>query len=144
MKLESPAFSEGERIPQKYTCLGEDINPPLNISHIPEDAKSLALIIDDPDAPVGTFVHWVVWNIPVADEISENSVPAKAVQGTNDFGKKSYGGPCPPSGTHTYHFKMYALDSMLDAPENGRKTDLLDAMEGHIIESAELTGTFSK
>ena len=109
LKLLSPAFKHNDSIPSKYTCDGADVNPPLVIENAPLSTKSLALIVDDPDAPVGTWVHWVVWNIgPTTSEIGENMVPSGAQQGINDFRKHNYGGPCPPSGTHRYFFKLYA------------------------------------
>lgn len=142
LKLLSPAFEDGGIIPERYTCEGEDINPPLRIEDIPEGTKTLCLIMDDPDAPVGTFVHWVVWNIEAMDEIKENSVPGK--QGSNNFGKNDYGGPCPPSGEHRYFFKLYALDTELNLVEGSTKEDLKRAMEKHIIEQATLMGRFSR
>lgn len=142
LKLMSPVFEDGEVIPEKYTCEGEDKNPPLKIEEIPEGTKTLALIVDDPDAPVGTFVHWVVWNIEPAEEIAEDSVPGQ--QGENNFGKVQYGGPCPPSGEHRYFFKLYALDAELELPQGSTKDDLKRAMEKHIIEQATLMGRFSR
>lgn len=142
LKLMSPVFEDGEVIPEKYTCEGEDKNPPLKIAEIPEGTKTLALIVDDPDAPVGTFVHWVVWNIEPAEEIKEDSVPGQ--QGENNFGKVQYGGPCPPSGEHRYFFKLYALDAELELPQGSTKDDLKRAMEKHIIEQATLMGRFSR
>jgi len=113
-QITSPVFENNGFIPKKYTCDGVDINPQLLIANVPSETKSLALIVDDPDAPAGTWVHWVVWNIsPQTHEIKENSVPNGANQGLNDFRKRSYGGPCPPSGTHRYFFKLYALDTIL-------------------------------
>ncbi len=142
MKLTSPEFEQEGKIPEIYTCDGKDINPELHISEIPGSAKSLALIVDDPDAPSGTFVHWVMFNIPPGEKIAENSAPGK--QGSNNFGKTAYGGPCPPSGTHRYYFKLYALDTELDLAEGSSKQELLDAMEGHIVEEAELMGTYAR
>jgi len=145
MKIESPAFENNQPIPSKYTCDGEDINPPLKISDVPENAKSLVLIVDDPDAPFGAFTHWIVWNIdPKTSFIEENSVPDGAIVGVNDFGKNSYGGPCPPSGTHHYHFKLYALDSTLNLDKNSKKKDLEKAMENHILEKAEIIGIYKR
>jgi len=143
MKITSIAFSHNEKIPQKYTCDGEDINPPLEITEIPAEAKSLALIVDDPDAPVGTWVHWIVFNIPAdVSNIGEDRVPGK--QGINDFKKENYGGPCPPSGTHRYFFKAYALDQKLELQEGATKQELLDAMKRHILEQSELIGLYSR
>jgi len=130
-----------EVIPDKFTCKGEDINPKLMISEIPASAKTLALIMDDPDAPMGTWVHWVMWNIPLGN-INENSAPG--TQGVNSWGKNKYGGPCPPSGTHRYFFKVYALDTTLKLPEGSTKQELLQAMKSHIIAQAELIGLYSK
>ncbi|MFW6046272.1 MAG: YbhB/YbcL family Raf kinase inhibitor-like protein [Candidatus Woesearchaeota archaeon] len=135
-------FNENEYIPKKYTCKGEDINPPLYIENVPNDSESLVLIIDDPDAPNKTWVHWVVWNIdPKIKEIKENSIPGK--QGINDFGKYNYGGPCPPSGTHRYLFKLYALDKKVNLNKNTTKKELLKEIEGSIIEKTKLVGLFS-
>ena len=145
MKLTSPAFQHHQRIPVKYTCDAQDINPPLQIAEAPEGAQSLALIMDDPDAPRGTWVHWTVWNIdPTTTEIAENSVPAGAVQGMTDFRRPGYGGPCPPSGTHRYFFKLYALDSKLTLPTKTDKKALEKAMEDHILARAELVGLYSR
>ncbi|HLC65665.1 MAG TPA: YbhB/YbcL family Raf kinase inhibitor-like protein [Candidatus Nanoarchaeia archaeon] len=141
LTLTSPAFRHNSEIPAKYTCRGQDINPQLDILGVPKNAKSLVLIVDDPDAPMGMWVHWVVWNIPIVTSIKENSIPG--VQGMNDFGKKDYGGPCPPSGTHRYFFKLYALDTTLTLRE-GRKKDVEKAMEGHIIEKTVLVGLYKK
>ena len=144
LKISSPAFENNQLMPAKYTCKGANVNPPLMIEGIPSEAKSLALIVDDPDAINGTFVHWVMWNIPVVSEIAENSVPSGAVQGKADFGDNRYQGPCPPSGTHRYFFKIYALDTILDLNKNSKKTDLESAMKGHILDKAELVGLFKK
>ena len=142
MRLTSPEFEQNSMIPAKFTCDGEDINPALNIEEIPQETKSLALIVDDPDAPMGTWVHWVVFNIPVTSQIQEHSVPGR--QGLNDFRKKDYGGPCPPSGTHRYFFKLYALDIELDLEESARKGDVEEAMEGHILAQTELIGLYKR
>ena len=142
MKLTSPEFENGKNIPRKFTCEGDDINPRLIIEDIPTGTKSLALIVDDPDAPMGTWVHWVSFNIPVVSQIDEDSIPGK--QGLNDFGRKDYGGPCPPSGTHRYFFKLYALDTVLDLNEGINKEALEEAVEGHILDKAELIGLYKK
>ena len=142
MKVTSPEFDNNGYIPPRFTCQGDDINPELVIEDIPQGAQSLALIADDPDAPMGTWVHWVVYDMPVAGRIAEDSIPGK--QGNNDFGRYNYGGPCPPSGTHRYFFKVYALDTKLDLEEGVDKKDLEDAMEGHVIASAELIGLYKK
>jgi len=144
LKLTSPAFPNNSTIPDKYTCQGEDISPSLNISGIPENATSLALIVDDPDASGKTWVHWVMWNIPLVSEIDGNNPPKSAVQGVNDFGNRGYGGPCPPSGTHRYMFKLYALDTLLNLGSNSRKADMEKAMNGHILDQTVLVGLYKK
>lgn len=145
LQLTSPAFPHDGMIPPEHTCDGADGNPPLAIRNVPEKTRSLALIVDDPDAPRGTWVHWVVWNIaPDTTEILADSVPAGALQGTNDFGKPGYGGPCPPSGTHRYFFKLYALDSSLALKAGATKAQLEEAMKGHILEKAERIGLYRR
>jgi Raf kinase inhibitor-like YbhB/YbcL family protein len=129
-------------IPLKYTCDGLNINPPLEIRNIPLEARSLALIVEDPDAPAGTWIHWVVWNIPIRQHIKENSVPG--IEGINDFKQYYYGGPCPPSGTHRYYFKVYALDTMLDIPHHSTSTQLEKGMSEHIIAFGELMGMYKR
>jgi hypothetical protein len=142
LTLTSPAFENTESIPAKYTCDGENINPEIEITDIPAEAVSLLLIMDDPDAPMGTFTHWVVWNIPTDMQIDENSTPG--IEGNNSAGQASYTGPCPPSGTHRYFFKIYALDIELDL-ENGAERSLVeDAMNGHVLAHGELMGTYSR
>ena len=142
MKLASPEFVDNKFIPSKFTCEGEDINPELIIDDIPRETQSLALIVDDPDAPMGTWIHWVIYGMPVISEIGENSIPGK--QGINDFGRKDYGGPCPPSGTHRYFFKLYALDKKLGLEEGIDKKALERAMDGHVLARAELVGLYQK
>ncbi len=143
--ITSTAFENNGNIPVKYTCDGDDVNPPLIIKDIPPGTESIALIADDPDAPMGTWVHWVVWNIPPdTREIGEDSVPSGAQQGINDFRKHDYGGPCPPSGTHRYFFKAYALDRALDLSENSRKEDLEKAMKGHVLAEALIIGLYKR
>lgn len=142
MKLTSPVFENNKSIPKKYTCEGEDINPPIAITDIPEGAKSLTLIVDDPDAPMGMWVHWVVYDIPLVSEINENQIPG--TQGYNDFRRNDYGGPCPPSGTHRYFFKLYALDEKLGLKVGAKKAELEKAMEGHILAKAALVGLYKK
>jgi Raf kinase inhibitor-like YbhB/YbcL family protein len=142
MKISSPDFGNNEMIPKKFTCEGEDLSPGLVIEGIPAQAKSLALVVDDPDAPLGTWVHWVVYDMPPSGRIGPNSVPGK--QGTNDFGKRKYGGPCPPSGTHRYFFKIYALDAMLELKEGLQKNELEHLLQGHILEKAELVGLYKR
>lgn len=139
----SPAFKHGEDIPLQYTCDGLNISPPLNIEHIPEQAKCLAIIVKDPDAPSGSWAHWLVWNIPVTHHIRENSI--HGVEGINDFRQKGYGGPCPPSGgTHRYFFKIYALDGLLALSANTRKYLLERAMSGHILAFGEIMGVYGR
>ncbi len=142
MKLKSPEFENNEYIPKRFTCGGENVNPALIIENAPTDTKSLALIFDDPDAPMATWVHWVVFNIPVISRIEDDSVPGK--QGINDFGRLDYGGPCPPFGTHRYFFKIYALDVELNLEEGITETELEEAMTGHILAKAELIGLYKK
>lgn len=142
MVITSPVFKNNEMIPRKYTCDGADVNPTLNIRGIPRKAESLVLIVDDPDAPMGTWDHWIVWNIPPEERIEENSVPG--IEGLNDFRKHSYGGPCPPSGTHRYFFRVYALDAMLDLKPNSRKRDVERAMRGHILAQGEIIGLYRR
>ncbi|MEX0748842.1 MAG: YbhB/YbcL family Raf kinase inhibitor-like protein [Candidatus Saccharimonadales bacterium] len=151
MKLSSPVFNDGETIDKLYTCEGSNHNPPLQISDAPTEAQSLVLICDDPDAatdpngPGHTFDHWVVWNIPpTTTEIAEGSVPPFAVQGLNGRGEKAYTGPCPPTGEHRYFFRLYALDSKLDLPEDADKEDVEDALSGHVLTRTELVGTYQK
>ncbi len=145
MEITSSAFEQGESIPDKYTCTGEDINPPLEIKDVPGEAESLVLVIDDPDAPAGTWVHWTLWNInPDVNKIEEDSVPQGAVEGMTDFGEPGYGGPCPPSGEHRYRFKVFALDKALELKKGVEKKDLDRAMEDFVIEKDELVGVYSK
>ena len=145
MELTSPAFSEGEQIPSKYTCDGDNINPPLEISDVPENAKNLVLIMDDPDAPAGTWVHWVVYGIPPeTTQIGENTAPEKARQGRNSFGNTNYGGPCPPSGEHRYFFKLYALDTFDNTKVLRNKESIEEMMQGHILEQASLMGRYAR
>ncbi len=136
-------FEDGENIPQKYTCDGQDINPRITVKEVPDRTRSLALVIDDPDAPGQVFDHWVVWNIaPETRTVEEDSVPG--TQGMNDFGKHEYGGPCPPDGEHRYRFKVYALNTKLDLSENTTKDELQQAMQTHIIEQDTLIGTYDR
>lgn len=145
MKLTSTAFETNGPIPSQYTCDGQNVSPQLVIGDVPPAAKSLALIVDDPDAPAGDWVHWLVWNIdPKTAEIREGAVPPGAVQGRTDFGNNRWGGPCPPSGVHHYQFKLYALDATLDLPENAAKKDLEKAMEEHTVEQYTLVGTYQR
>ena len=150
IKIESSAFKEGGMIPTKYTCDGINVSPPLKWGPEPEGTKSFALIADDPDAPVGTWVHWVIFNLPAETTELDEAIPAQktvangAKQGTNDSRKIGYGGPCPPSGTHRYYFKIYALDSPLDLDAGATKEQLLKAMEGHILAEGQLMGRYRR
>jgi Raf kinase inhibitor-like YbhB/YbcL family protein len=144
MKITTSAFQEGGNIPSKFTCDGGDTSPPLQIAEVPSSAKSLALVVDDPDAPSGLFTHWMVWNIsPQNNTIAEGSAP-KGVHGTNDFGKSGYGGPCPPSGTHRYYFKIFALDRELELPAGTKRSQLDAAMKGLVIALGELMASYSR
>ena len=141
MKITSSDFNEGEMIPAKFTCQGEDINPQLSWDDVPSDVKSFVLIVDDPDAPVGTWVHWLVKDIPASlREIAQNSVPGTQV--VNSFGKEDYGGPCPPSGVHRYFFRLYALD--VETFSASGKADFYKLVEEHAIAKVELMGTYEK
>ena len=148
--LKSPAFSQDSMIPDVYTCKGKDISPPLFWSNIPKGTKTISLICDDPDAPIGTWVHWVVYNIPGSAKGLAEGIPCKevledsTVQGKNDFRKTGYRGPCPPFGIHRYYFKIYALDTRLDLKPNATKKELLVAMEGHILAQGQLMGRYKK
>ena len=150
MKIESSVFQESKMIPQKYTCDGDDISPPLTFSGIPQGSASLALICDDPDAPAGTWVHWVLFNMPAATRGLPEAVPSEKIlsigarQGTNDFRNIGYGGPCPPGGTHRYFFKLYALDRSLDLEAGATKWQLTQAMKGHILAEAQVIGTYKR
>jgi len=144
ISISSQAFQAGGDIPAKFTCNGTNVSPELQISGVPNEAKSLVLIVDDPDAPRGLFTHWIVWNIdPKTMRVSENSAPAGAVQGTSDFGKRNYGGPCPPSGTHRYFFKIFALDTKPELKPSARRAELDAAMRGHILAQGELMARYS-
>jgi Raf kinase inhibitor-like YbhB/YbcL family protein len=150
IKIMSSAFEQDGMIPSKYTCDGADISPPLQWDAVPEDTKSIALINDDPDAPMGTWVHWVLYNLPadtreLAEDIPpEETLPNGAKQGITDFGRIGYGGPCPPGGTHRYFFRIYALDTQLALEAGASKSQLLKAMEGHILAQGELMGKYKR
>jgi hypothetical protein len=150
LRVQSSAFSEGGAIPRQYTCDGRDLSPPLSFSGLPPEAKSLALICDDPDAPGKTWVHWVLYNLPPGSKGLPEGVPATkdvpggGAQGNNDFRKIGYGGPCPPSGTHRYFFKLYALDGQVSLPPGATKQDLLRAMEGHVLAEGKLSGKYTR
>jgi Raf kinase inhibitor-like YbhB/YbcL family protein len=142
LTVKSPAFENNKLIPSKYTCDGEEVSPPLTVEGIPEKTKSLALIMEDPDAPAGLFIHWLVWNIPPSNEIQENSVPG--TEGLNTNKKNSYHGPCPPGGTHRYYFKVYALDAHLNLGAFSEKEVLENAMQNHILAHGELIGLYRR
>lgn len=150
IKITSPAFEDGGLIPEKHTCDGMDVSPALGWDSGPEGTKTFALICDDPDAPMGTWVHWVLFNVPAdVNELPESIPPERelesgARQGMNDFHKIGYGGPCPPGGTHRYFFKIYALDTEIDLEVGATKSDLLMAMEGHILAEGQLMGKYSR
>ena len=144
ISITSSSFQAGGDIPAKFTCDGTNVSPALQIGGVPNEAKSLVLIVDDPDAPRGLFTHWIIWNIdPKTTRVAENSAPAAGVQGTNDFGKRNYGGPCPPSGTHRYFFKIFALDIKLELKPSARRAELDAAMRGHVLAQGELMGRYS-
>jgi Raf kinase inhibitor-like YbhB/YbcL family protein len=145
MEITSAAFKDMGSIPKEYTCDGDNVSPPLSIRGVPEGTRSLALLVDDPDAPAGDWVHWLMWDIkPTTSEIARNSVPDGAVQGQTDFRENGWGGPCPPSGTHRYFFKVYALDSRPDLGRNAKKSDFLVAIKGHILAQAQIVGTYKR
>ncbi len=150
MEIKSTAFKEGMNIPPRHTCDNLDLSPQLAWSSVPNGIKSFALICDDPDAPAGTWVHWVLYNIPGdIRELHENQPKTDVLtngarQGKNDFGKIGYGGPCPPGGTHRYYFKLYALDTELEARPGMTKKELLKAMEGHMLEECQLMGRYKR
>jgi len=154
LKITSTAFQQAGSIPSKYTCEGPDVSPPLAWSGVPAKAKTLALIVDDPDAPdpakpQRVYVHWVVYNIPagtpsLSENASKTGMPKGAVQGKNDWGKAEYGGPCPPIGRHRYFFKLYALDIELTGMRSATKADLERAMNGHVLDTGEIMGTYQK
>ena len=144
MRISSDDFENEGVIPAEYTCDGSDLSPSLVISDVPGETKSLALVMDDPDAPMGTFTHWVVWNIPPGTARNESGEDISYPQGRTSFGTMSYGGPCPPGGTHRYFFKLYALDTLLDLLTGSSKADLEKAMKGHVVSKALLVGKYSR
>jgi Raf kinase inhibitor-like YbhB/YbcL family protein len=146
LDLKSDAFVNGQSIPAKYSCIGKNISPALTWTDPPAGTQSFALIVDDPDAPAGTWVHWVLYNIPADQRSLQEDLPTsgKNVFGRNSSGNTRYDGPCPPSGTHRYYFKLYALDTLLPLQPGAKKDELLKAMQGHILAQGELMGTFSK
>ncbi len=145
MELTSPVFTTHQPIPLKYTCDGDNINPPLHVREVPIDSKTLVLIMDDPDAPSGTWIHWTLWNIaPITKDILENNIPIHAIEGITTKGKPGYGGPCPPSGRHRYFFKLYALDIELNLNPQANVGQLQKAMDGHILAKTELVGLYQR
>jgi len=142
IRISSPAFKDGAIMPSRFSCEGENINPPLLVKNLPPETKSLALIMEDPDAPKGTFDHWVIWNIKPTQLIEENTAPG--IQGLNSRGTNQYIGPCPPYGTHRYRFILFALDSRIELDKNSGKAALKVAMEGHLIGQGEITGLYKK
>lgn len=145
MKISSPVFPHLGMIPGKYTCDGENVSPPLTFLDVPPTAVSLVLVVDDPDAKLGTWDHWLAWNIdPKTTAVEENKVPAGAVQGMNSFGFPRWGGPCPPMGTHRYFFKLYAMDTMISFEHAVQKEQLFGAMQSHVLEVAELIGRYHR
>lgn len=145
MHLSSPNFENHTAIPAEFTCQGKDISPELHISEVPTGTKSLALTLDDPDAPNGTWTHWVVWNIPPETRLIPSGAGQNfAQQGHNSWAKPGYGGPCPPTGAHRYFFKLYALETLLDLTPTSTKAELEQAMQGKIIDEAQLMGTYKK
>lgn len=150
MEITSTAFTHEGMIPRRFTCDGEDVSPPLGWKGVPEGTKSLMLTTDDPDAPRKTWVHWVLYNLPAARGALPEGVPPERTlagggrQGTNDFGRIGYGGPCPPSGTHRYFFKLFALDAELELLPGATKEELLRAMEGHVLAEAQLMGRYRR
>jgi Raf kinase inhibitor-like YbhB/YbcL family protein len=155
IRLQSPAFLEGGAIPKTYGCDGKDVSPPLKWSGVPETARSLAVVVEDPDAPLGTWTHWVLFDlaadlrelnegVPTAERVELGSGGHSALQGKNDFGKTGYGGPCPPGGTHHYVFRVFALDASPDLGPGATRQQLLRAIKGHVLAEGRLTGLYSK
>ena len=145
MQLLSTSFQQGGMIPEIYTCKGTNINPELHWQDVPSKTKSFCLLMDEPDAPIGDWVHWIVFNISATSRaLIENAKPAGAMEGVNSWKKNSYGGPCPPSGIHRYFFKLFALDIMLDAKKSYDKNNLLSTIKNHVLDQAELMGKFKK
>lgn len=145
MKLSSEAFVANGAIPSKFTCDGDDCNPPLSIDMVPAEAQALALIMDDPDAPGGNWVHWLLWDLnPNTGHIAENSLPREAIKGKNSWGRNAYGGPCPPSGIHRYVFRLFALAEPLRLPEGADRNELDRALKGKVLSQCELVGTYRR
>ncbi|MDE1769591.1 MAG: YbhB/YbcL family Raf kinase inhibitor-like protein [Thaumarchaeota archaeon] len=144
LKVSSSAFENEGVIPSEFTCDGQDISPPLSITDVPKETKTIAIIMDDPDAPMGTFTHWLVWNIPSDKTQFAKGEKIDFVQGRTSFGSQSYGGPCPPSGTHRYFFKIYALDTKLELKQGSSVKDLEKAIKGHVVAESVLMGKYSR
>jgi Raf kinase inhibitor-like YbhB/YbcL family protein len=144
IKITSSAFQEGGNIPSKFTCDGSDTSPPLHITGVPAGAKSLVLIADDPDAPGGLFTHWLIWNIPPQTSSIPEGNATNGMQGTNDFGKSGYRGPCPPPGTHRYSFKIFALDRYVYLGPGAMGAEVDKAMKGHVVAQGELIGRYAR
>lgn len=138
----SPAFTNGKSVPSKYTCDGTNINPPLTIHGVPKETKSMVLMVEDPDAPMGVWDHWIVWNILPSTQIAEDSIPG--IEGINSFNRYHYGGPCPPSGIHRYFFKVFALNTLLELDPSSRKDSVEKAMNGHLLAHGELVGVYGR
>lgn len=144
MRITCPDFKHNERVPEKYTCVGDNISPPLRFEDIPRNTESLVLLMEDPDAPGKTFTHWLVYDIPPMTVSVPADVAPPGAAGVNDFGSLNYGGPCPPSGTHHFHLRLFALDTRLNEPEGLRREMVLERIKGHVLDQAELIGLFSK
>jgi Raf kinase inhibitor-like YbhB/YbcL family protein len=149
MKIESPAFGSGEPIPRVHTCDGDDTSPDLSWRDVPEATEALALVVDDPDAPAGTWVHWLIWNVPATaggmpGGVGSDGPPSGGVQGANSWGNARWQGPCPPEGTHRYYFRLFALDCSLALPAGASRGDLEKAMAGHVLAEAELMGRYAR
>ncbi len=145
MKLTSSAFANEEKIPVDYTCDGKKVHPPLSISGVPDGTKSFAIIVDDPDAPAGTFTHWVIWNIDAGTaQIASGVIPERSIEGTNSAGRTGYTPPCPPTGSHRYFFTLFALDTTIGLDGKAKKADLEAAMKGHILEQTNLIGSYGR
>jgi len=145
LEITSPAFRNGDTIPQKYTCDGDDISPPLRWTGVTAGTVSFVLIADDPDAPLGTWVHWLIYDIPAGESALPEAVQGLALEGVNDFRRTGYGGPCPPAGKpHRYYFRLYALDERLDLPAGVGRDDLEKAMQGHVLAEGELMGFYNR
>jgi hypothetical protein len=150
LTLTSSAFTEGQPIPAAYTCDGRDVSPPLAWDEPPAGTRSFVLLSEDPDAPRGPWVHWVLYNVPpsarrlAAGQPGDAKLPGGGLQGMSDFGRTGYGGPCPPSGTHRYYFRLYALDTMLDTPPGATKAQVEAAMGGHVLAEGQLMGTYRR